>query len=262
MKSYKFKDWLLQEGKDIFGFEKDRAVKKKDERDEKPVNGINLEQISDYLSMHEIGVKRPRIRFVNEVHWGKGPGALRVWFGTGLNVMIERQGVDLNGTPRWYTKKIYQLDQTGYGGFEDAIAYEIIEQLEKIDETELDSAKRDYDDLESLVAHMASAMKRTARPVFIFEGIRKVDRNNYVIRFSLRGHGVEAQEQQRVEENQTQITFDKESGVVRVTNFNIESPVGKDHKWEIMPTDTDLNFFPTQSREEIVETMATTLHWY
>lgn len=262
MKSYKFQDWMIREGKDIFGFEKDKAVKRKDDRDEKPVNGINLESISNYLAMHEIGSKRPYIKFVNEIHWGRGEGALRVWFGTGLNVMVERQGQDLNGTPRWYTKKIYQLDQTGYGGFEDAIAFEIIEQLEKIDETQLDSATRDYDELENLVAHMASKMKRTARDVFVFEGIRKIDRNNYVIRFGVRGHGVEAQDQQRVEENQTQVTFDKESGVIRLTNYNIESPVGGGHSWEIMPTDTDLNFFPTQPRDEIVETMANTMHWY
>lgn len=256
-----FHYWLVKEGKDIFGFEKPQRLEKKNKDDEKPINQFNVEKLMDYLSLHEIGAKGPQVRFSNEMHWGNGHGALRIWLGTGLNIMIERQGIDLNGTPRWVTKRVYQIDPSGYGGYEDAIAEELLEQLEKIDETELDSPSRKYDDLEGLVASMASSFRRTARDIFIFEGIRKIDGNNYIIRLGVRGHGIESPDQQRVEENQTHVSYDKESGTIRVLNYNVESPL-RQHEWAIMPTDTDLVFFPTQTRDEIVETLANTMHWY
>lgn len=256
-----FQYWLIKENKDIFGFEKYQKLEKKKPEDEKPINRFNVERMMDSLSLHEVGAKSPYVRFSNEMHWGKGHGAMRVWLGTGLNIMIDRQGIDLTGTPRWITKRIYQIDPSGYGGYEEAVAQELMDEIKKIDETQLDSPKRDYDDLEGLVASMASTIRRTAKDVFIFEGIRKVDANNYIIRLGLRGHGVEAQDQQRVEENQTHVSFDRDSGTLRVLNYNIESSKAQ-HEWAIMVTDTDLNFFPTQTREEIVETIANTLHWY
>lgn len=256
-----FQYWLLKEGKDIFGFEKERQLEKKNPDDEKPIQGFNLEKVMDYLSLHEVGAKTPHLRFSNEIHWGRGNGALRVWMGTGLNIMMERQGIDLAGTPRWICKRVYQIDPSGYGGYEDAVSEEIMDQLKKIDEQQLDSPSRDYDDLEGLVASMAASIRRTARDIFIFEGIRKVDGSNYIIRLGVRGHGIEAQDQQRVEENQTHVSYDRHTGTIRVMNYNVESSKAQ-HEWAIMPTDTDLNFFPTQTREEIIETMANTLHWY
>mgnify|MGYP006908275071 CR=1 FL=1 len=256
-----FQYWLVKEGKDIFGFEKNLELEKKKPEDEKPIIQFNVEEMMDLLAMHSLGAKQPFIRFSNEIHWGRGNGALRLWMGTGLNIMIERQGIDLNGTPRWICKRLYQIDPSGYGGFEDAVAEELLEQLKKIDESELDSPSREYEDLEGLVASMASVIRRTARDIFIFEGIRKIDQYNYIIRLGVRGHGIEAQDQQRVEENQTHVSYDKNSGVIRLLNYNVESSKAQ-HEWAIMVTDTDLNFFPTQTREEIVETIANTLHWY
>lgn len=256
-----FQFWLLKEGKDIFGFEKNLELEKKNPEDEKPIIQFNVEEMMGILAMHSLGAKQPYIRFSNEIHWGKGHGAMRLWMGTGLNIMIERQGIDLNGTPRWICKRLYQIDPSGYGGYEDAVAEELLEQLNKIDETPLDSPSKEYDDLEGLVASMAASIRRTCRDIFIFEGIRKIDQYNYIIRLALRGHGIEAPDQQRVEENQTHVSFDKNSGVIRILNYNLESSKAQ-HEWAIMPTDTDLNFFPTQTREEIVETIANTLHWY
>lgn len=257
-----FKKWLLREFRDVFGFDKDIVPKyDKSKKSEKPVNRFDIESVINYLEMHKLGYKEPNIKYVNEIHWGEGPGAIRLWIGTGLNVMLEKQAVDLTGTPRWITKKVYQIDQAGYGGYEDAVANELIEKLEKIDESPPDSPKHDYNELESLVSNIAGSLRRCSRPIFIFEGVRKLDDNSYIVRLGVRGQGNDAQDQQRVEENQTFITYDSETGLIRMTNYNIESPK-KSHSWGIMPVDTDWYFCPTQSREEITETIANTMHWY
>lgn len=256
-----FKEWLIAEKHDIFGFEKKIMPEPPKPADENPVHQVDIEQMMEMLAKHKIAEKRPFVKFVNEVHWGTGTGALRVWLGTGLNMMIDRKIVDLEGQERWITKRIFQINQTGYGGHEDAIVQEVLNQLEWIDEQQLDSPKADFDELEGLVATMASKIRRTARDIFIFEGVMQVDVNTYIIRLGVRGQGVEAQDQQRVEENQTVIHFNKDTGVIRLTNYNVESPVGS-HKWELLPNDTDIYFAPTQARDEITETIANTLHWY
>lgn len=256
-----FKKWLIQEKTDIFGFDKDKEWAPKQPRDENPLKRFGLHRMMKYLSTHNVGLWEGKLKYANEVHWGTGNGSMRIWVGTGLNVMIERQGIDLEGTPRWFCKKVFQIDQRGYGGFEEGVANELIDHAETVFQMELDSPKKEYEDLEKLVSRMASKIKRTARDIFVFEGITKVENNHFIIKFGIRGHGVEAPGQQRVEQNQTTIYFSPESGVIRMTNTNIESPVGG-HKWEIMPSDTDWYFAPTQPEDEIIETIANTFHWY
>jgi len=137
-----------------------------------------------------------------------------------------------------------------------------MEHAKKIDTTPLEYAKEKYDELDNLVSSMVSSLKRTARDYFIFEGVRKLNDKNFIIRFGVRGSGVEAPDQRRVLENQTHIVFNEETGVLRLFNFNIETDTGKAAKWEIMPNDSDFYFAPSQSRDEIIETIADTLHWY
>jgi hypothetical protein len=58
------------------------------------------------------------------------------------------------------------------------------------------------------------------------------------------------------------VTYDREAGTIRVTNYNIKSPVGKRHSWKIYPNDLDLYFFPSQDRDEISETVAVHMKYY
>ena len=77
----------------------------------------------------------------------------------------------------------------------------------------------------------------------------------------VRGQGVQRKNQKRVEENQTHVTYNPKTGLIRMTNYNIESSLGQ-HEWQLVPSDTDWYFCPTQTREEITETISTTMHWY
>lgn len=258
----RFHKWLLQEGKDIFGFEREVVPVRRNPRDDEPIHPFDIEEMMNYLVTHDLGQLSPKLNFVNELHWGKGPGAVRVWLGTGLKVMIERQGVDLQGTPRWYTVRVYQLSRDGAGGTEVTVANEILDVAKRIHKQPLPSPTDDYVDLENLVFSLASSIRRTGSPLFLFEGIRKIGDNNYIIMLGVRGHGLEHQSQKRILQNQTHITYSKDTGIIRIFNYNIESPVGKASKWQLMETDVNWYFAPNQAREEIVETIANTLHWY
>lgn len=87
-------------------------------------------------------------------------------------------------------------------------------------------------------------------------GIKKIQEYAYILNFELRGHGLEAPDHQRIENNQTMITYDPEHGTIRIINYNIESNVGGPHSWTQTPMLLDLYFFPTQDREEISECLA------
>ena len=84
----------------------------------------------------------------------------------------------------------------------------------------------------------------------------------YIIAFGVRGQGLEARSQQRVEQNQTLVAYDQEQGTIRITNYNLQSPTGRGHEFKINQNDLDLYFFPSQDKDEISETIAVHMRYY
>jgi len=259
-----FKKWFTENQiyalKDIFGFEKELFPTQKRQID-RPIDSFDIEELIESLSRYPVGQLLPEVKFMNEVHWGRGTGAIRVWTGTKGGLMIERLGYDLKGEPRWITKRRYQINQSGVGSFEETITQEVLDEVKKIHESPLDSPKEGYNTLDHLVSRMANTLKRSANEVLIFEGIRRLNENEYIIRFGLRGHGVQAPQQKRVEENHTHVVYYPKSGYITVKNYNIESTLGQ-HTWKVVPNHINWCFFPTQNEDEIIKSVANNLHWY
>jgi len=264
--AYKTFGHWLRENADIFGFDAgDRRheiqpmpPKLKDE----PVDRVNIEEVVKGLARYTVGEKQPHIAFVGEVRWGWGTGSIRVATGSRMKLVIERLGHDLEGNSRWFTEKIYQINRAGFGGHEESIIHDVLGEVKKIDERPMPSPNHEYDGLENFVSALANSYKRTARDIFLYEGIKKVDDENYIIRMAVRGSGVEHQDQRRVLENQTFVNFSPSRGVLRIFNYNVESPVGNAPQWRLMPSDVDWYFTPNQSRDEILEALSTHMHWY
>lgn len=253
----KFRTWF--EATDIFGFDAERT---RDDSDDnmlsKPINQFDLELMMDLLSRKTIGLHEATVPFVSEIYWGSQPGSVKLEVDTGLTFYIKRLGIDKTGSHRWATKRMFQLNRQGYGGMEDAVAQEVHNHLERCADGAIDGPKEGYsnDDLENLAVHVYNKVKRTAKNIFIPMGIKKLQEYAYLISFELRGSGVEAPDHQRVECNQIMLAYDPEQGTIRVTNHNVESPVGGPHQWKLTPVLLDLYFFPTQDREEISECLA------
>ena len=261
MSYIKFSDWLFREFTDVFGFDREVRMTPKNKKLEWPVKQLNIERVMDTLGAYNLRTKEAHIKFVNEVHWGEGSQAIRVLAGTGLNFFIDRRGYDLQGVSRWITKKIYQVDQTGIGDQEEKIAQELFEVIKRLDEQPVDSAQHEFKDIENLVINMAGKIKRTAHDVFVYEGVKKVEDNDYVIRLSVRGQGQVSRDNWTVKENQTHIVFDPKTGLIRIMNYDVGTK-SEGRSWMIRPSEIDLYFCPTQSREEISEAIANTLHWF
>jgi hypothetical protein len=266
MERLRFKRFF--EATDIFGFDAEHAGEDADDKiNSKPIVQFDLELMMEFLGRKTVGNYEPSKPFINEIIWGKHPrgaivpGAIKLEVDTGLTFYIKKMGVDKLGEPRWVTKRMFQLNRNGYGGLEDSVAEEVHEHIIRAFDSNIDAPKEGYTDLDNLVTHIYNKMKRTSKNIFIPVGIKKLQEHAYVISFEVRGHGVEAQDQKRVEQNQTVISYDQEQGTIRVFNYNIESPMSG-HKWEIMENDLDLYFFPTQDREEISECLAVHMKYY
>lgn len=251
------------EAKDIFGFKKEiEPQNAPNELLNKPIKQFDIELMMDLLSRKTIGVSEAYMPFLHEIRWGSQPGAVKLEVDTGYTFYIKKLAVDKLGSPRWVTKKVFQLNRQGYGGTEDLVAQEIFDHIQRYSEGNIEAPVEDYKDLDNLVHHIYNKLKRTSKVIFIPEGIRKVHDDAYIIKFGVRGQGVEAPNHTRVEQNQTMVTYDREAGTIRVTNYNLESPVGRDHSWKIGANDLDLYFFPTQNHDEISETIAVHMKYY
>ena len=251
------------EGTDLFGFDADRSpIEREDNMLSKPINQFNLELMIELLEKKKIGKQKGSTFFVNEISWGNQPGAVRLFVDTGLTFYLQKLNKDKLGENCWATKRMFQLNRLGYGGLEDAVSHEIHEQLQKIYEGPLDNPVDDYDDLENLVFQMADRSQKVMKDIFIPQGIRKIDDYNYIIRCGVRGGGVQEMDQRRVEQNQTLVSYNKNKGVISISNYNLTSKVGGPHSWDIGHKDLDIKCFPSQSREEIAELLAVNLKYY
>ena len=249
--------------KDIFGFrEKHQKEPASNDFLERPIRAFNMELMMDFLGNKKIELLTSENSFSNEIQLGVHPGSVKLQVDTGYTFYIKKMVPDLLGNNRWITKRIFQLNRQGYGGHEDAVAGEIHEHLERTFKEPLDGPKNDFEDLENLVHHIARKVRRVAKHILVYERVKKLDEANYLIVFNVLGQGTEAPDQRRVEENLTQITYDRDAGTIRVMNYNIESPTGKAHAWNVMPLDFDVYFMPTQSFEEIAECVAVQYKYY
>lgn len=262
----RFNNWLKSINffeNDIFGFDREKNEESpSDSLLNNPIDQFDVELMLDFLTEKRVADMKGKIMFPNVIQWGNQPGSVKLEVDPGYRFNIKKLGVDKQGNPRWVTKKMFQLNRQGYGGYEDSVAQEVFEQIKKAGEGMIESAPEEYKDLDNLVHNIYSKLKRSAKSIFIPEGVRKLHDDAYIIKLGVKGSGLEARNQQRVEQNQTLVTYDRQQGTIRITNYNLLSPTGGSHEFKINQNDLDCYFFPSQSRDEISEVVAVRMKYY
>ena len=261
MKSLSFKKWF--EAVDIFGFEKEREENPEAGTSmEMPIDQFDIELMMEFLAKKKVGAFNAFSEFHNVMQWGDKPGAIKLEVDTGYRFSVKKLAVDKQGGTRWITKKMFQLNRNGYGGYEDSVAQEIYETIESASKDNIEAPVEDYKDLENLVTNIYSKLKRTSKCIFFPEGIKKLHDDAYIIKLGVRAQGLEARDHQRVEQNQTLVTYDRSQGTIRITNYNLLSGTGRSHEFRINQNDLDVYFMPTQDRDEISEVIAVRMKYY
>lgn len=255
-----FKTWL--EGYEQFGFGKNPSPSNNQKEPENPIDGFDVEALHDFLVERKVGQLRPVSQYVNEIVWGEQPGAIRYRIGPCYLTLMDRLGTDLEGNRLWYTKKVFQINRGGYGGYERMVAQEMFDKLEEVYEKDQDSPRSEYQGLKHLVTMMADKVRKTCRPIFMLDKIVEHNQNRYLICFTVRGQGVESPGHQRMEQMTIEMNYYPEAGYIRGMVYSIESPVGRGHSWTLQPSQVDLKFMPSQPMDEIIEPFAMVLRYY
>lgn len=252
------------EATDIFGFDKERNEEGPGDDGllMRPITQFNFQEMFDLLKQKKIGTFHGEQTFPNVMQWGNQPGCIKLDISPTYGISVRKLGIDKGGNHRWVTCKYFQLNRNGFGGYEDAVAQEVWEQLMRVAQRNIEAPTEDYKELNSLVDNIYHKLKRTSKRLFIPEGVKKIHDDAYIIKFGLTGQGLQARDQQRVEQNQVLVSYDRSQGTIRITDYNIVSRVGKAHEFKINYLDLDHYFFPTQDRDEISEVVAVKLKYY
>lgn len=265
----KFKRYL-KEGYEIFGYdhkdEKDARERSpnfptSDRDGDRPIKGFNLEYAVDLIASHSIGEKQPLRLFFDQVIWGEGVGSIRLRFGTKFDVIIEKLTYDLKSNPLWVTKKVFSLNKNYFSSLEEVVADEIYKELIEVDDNGVDGPISNYNEFERLIKSIAFRTNNVVNDPLFFDSIKKLSDDEYIIVFGCRGGGVQSPDQQRVEQTQIHMKYHSKRGVIQCIQTNVESSL-KYHDWTIMPSDFELYFMPSQSRDEIVNVLATIMKWF
>jgi hypothetical protein len=255
------------ETKDIFGFERDHGLLVVNKVvDEKPIEPLDYGIIVNELCKMPVGGKQAKRLWNDAVSWGTGDtGTLAVVVSPlgSYKAVIRRKIYDLVGEAQWICKKIMPYIDTdkGVGPSELEWVQHLHEQLVISDGQLVEMPSRDWAGLEKLVIELACRIRAEAPPIFVYEGISQVDPTNYIIFMSLRGQGVEAPGQRRINEFHVNVSYKPLTGLIRCFGNEISSPV-KGHTWEPQPSEWDEIFAPAQPRKEIEEAILSALSVY
>jgi hypothetical protein len=252
--NYSFQKWRTYREWADFGFEKDKDTSVPEKNDDKPLNPLDVEYVSQLLKRRKIGVKESKLCYFGEIQWGEGPGAIKLEFSPlgGLRVRILKQIPNLIGESMWICKKVIVI-KNFYDEHPDTLIENLSGFLTEVDSQQLDTPSNTYDGLENLVLNMASSLLRhTTQKIFIYEGIRRLKENeDYIIHFGVTGMGVQRQDQKRLDQFAVQVTYNKKEGIIRVGGNELGSHI-KNHKWEYDPSEFLEYFMPNQDYKEII----------
>jgi hypothetical protein len=260
---------FLEEFKDIFGFD-DEVQRMQDEKpkvmDERPIMPFNSNQMMEHLARLRVGVHRHGFQdFNNTVQWGRGPGAIRVKLGSQYTVYIERLIHDLEGKEVWIDKKCFKINVDEYKQYVESVGDAIHDEVQKIAMTNIEGARKDFDDIEGLAEEIRDEMNNYSNNMFVFDRIKKVNDHNAILVYYVKGGGVGALQKPRSEGKMAQVIIDvnhnRDTGIIRIMNTAVVSG-DEGVTWHLMPSFFAGEYVPGQDFREIAETVVTAMKWF
>jgi hypothetical protein len=220
--------------------------------------------VIDDLVQQRMGIKEGFSPFFGEIMWGNTDGAVKLTFSPyrGLHAVIRKLTHDLQGETVWVCKKVVEVGNI-YDKKPDVLIMELYKTLEDIDQTAIEAPSPDYKKFEAFVLHLAHMLKTntTQKPLY-YTGIRRVDEGkNYIIHFGVKGMGVQALGQRRVNQVQIEVQYKKDRGLIQITCNDLGSKLDAD-KWELSPSQFNEYFMPSQDEDEIITAILHHLNMY
>lgn len=263
-----FKQWILSEGKDIFGFKRQPEIKADDTEGENPLKPINADIIIEEMMKSEVGGIEPFSAYPDQIQWGVDTGAVRMVISPlgSFKSIIRKLHLNLLGEEVWVCKKVIPYRDMKHASeeYDERLAGTLLEDVVKSHKDPVSAPNDNYEGLERLVTRIyREATRANIMPnIFIPMGIRQVVKNkNYLMHFECRGHGVEAPNSGRLEAFLIDMSYDPKTGMIRSFGHDVQSKV-KGHVWYPQPSEWDEYFSPSQPEEEIISCVADAFSTY
>lgn len=264
-----FKNWVVSEGLDIFGFESrsKQNVQKADAYDG-PITPIDAEILIETMMKETLHGQQPFSKYADQIQWGRNPGAVRMVISPlgSFKSIIRKMQLDLEGSEVWVCKSIvpYKDLMKANVKIDESFALELFKKIEEINRQEIESPNKEYKGMKNLVLSLANhCLNKDIKPeIFIFCGVREIKKDeNYLIEFECRGHGVEAPGRGRIEKFLIDMSYNPSTGMIKSFGQDVQSPT-KGHKWYPQPSEWEEHFSPNQSQKEIIQAIGAAFSTY
>lgn len=263
-----FMQWVISEGRDIFGFERIPERKPSNTNSENPLKPINADIIIDEMMRFEVGGMEPFSAYHDEIQWGRNPGCVRMVISPlgSFKSIIRKLHRNLIGEDVWVCKKIVPYKSMAYASdeYDERLGDALVEDVKKSYADPISAPQADYGRLESLVMRIwrASTRSENLPRLFIPMGVKRIaEGRNYILHFECRGHGVETPGSGRLEAFLIDMSYDPNTGMIRSFGHDVQSKA-KGHVWYPQPSEWDEYFSPSQPEDEIVSCVANALSTY
>lgn len=259
----------MNEGKDIFGFEKsDSPSKAPDEEYDGPIIPLKAEFLIEDMLGNAINGIEPFSAYADQIQWGSNPGAVRMVISPlgSFKSIIRKMHHDLVGEEVWVCKSVVPYKDIMHSNFkfDESLSEQIFENIQSTYADPINPPKSDYEGLQRLcVKTYNKLLKRGILPELMIPiGIKTIKENQrYIMHFELRGHGVEAPGSARVEAFMVEMSYDPKTGMIRSFGHDVQSPT-RGHTWIPQPSEWDEYFSPTQPESEIIDSIANAFKTY
>ena len=214
--------------------------------------------ISELLQMPSLGQLEGVQLYNDEIQWGTEPGALKIEMSPlgSMRVVTRRLTKDLEGNNAWVCKKVHPIQDYKDQDHEVKIANHVYENLTKINEEDIDSPDKDYNEIERLAQKLWYTTKKQHPSYIMFPTqLRKQDENYYKLVYEFRGQGVGAPHNGktgRAEQFNIDLIYYPKKGMIRCFGYDIDSS-SRERKFYVQPSEWDEMFSPKQEDNDIVE---------
>lgn len=257
---------FLESVEDLFGADKAPLDKNPGDHDDDdlPIRVFSISRLLERIQSRSIGFLQPAIPFNDTIQWGEYAGSVRVKISPNGNIAVERRIQDLTGEEIWITKNMFKINQEKFIGHEDTVADDIFEKAKKVYSGQLDSPTSDFKEFDGLVNRMAQRIQSN-NPLFMFNGIKKPEKNHSLICFTLRGVGVgkivRKMKGGPTPEAVVELKYNEKRGIFQtiLTTYSIE---GEGQSWEVDLPYFNGFFMPSQDTDEIIDCLSTLLKFY
>lgn len=264
-----FRQWLINEKADIFGFDKSKEPKGSDDKSyDGPIIPIKPEVLIETMMKETIRGQEPFSEYADQIQWGRNPGAMKMVISPlgSFKSIIRKLQLDLEGKETWVCRSIIPYKDLMHANkkFDENFAMDLFEKIEQIGEQEMEVPKSEYKELRNLTISLAyHCRKKNILPeIFIFSGVKEMKKDeNYLIEFELRGQGVEAPGSARVERFVIDMSYNPKTGLIKSFGHDIQSPI-KGRKWYPQPSEWEEMFSSGQNPKEIVEAIGAAFSTY